>query len=448
MWFSMLVMVALVVGGEVSGAEVVAGPMVGHTTTTSAKIWLETDKASAFEIAYWTNPGGRTPVERSKVTGRTARDFPHTGTVTLSGLRPNALVHYEVRVDGRTVPARAAQVFYTMPAEHPRANDSTRVAGFSVAFGSCIHPGRLPSQPIFSRALQVRPRAFLFIGDINYMPGRDEGYGSDRETVRYTMAGYHREIRHVADVRALMASTPSYGIWDDHDYGPNNSDRTFAWRDDTLHMHTRYWANPGAGTADTKGVFHSFRIADVEFFMMDDRYHRDPNDAEDRRTMFGDGQVAWLKAGLEASTATFKVIANGNSSVVSGKGGRELWDNFGTERDDFLKWMFDAGIEGVFFLAGDWHVGTLNRLHRPQDAYPLYELLSSNASVRNLSPAGSGSGWDGHDQSAASIYRGFNFGLLTFRGPKGEREAVLQIVGESGEAVITRTLEEADLSID
>ena len=125
-----------------------------------------------------------------------------------------------------------------------------------------------------------------------------------------------------------------------------------------------------------------------------------------------------------------------------------VWDNFGTERDDFLSWMFAEGISGVFFLAGDWHVGTLNRLYRPQDGYPLYELLSSNASVRNLPinpPSIESSG--GHNQSAAEIYRGYNFGLLTFSGEKGSRRVALQIVNEDGDVVIHRSLREQDLSI-
>ena len=245
-----------------------------------------------------------------------------------------------------------------------------------------------------------------------------------------------------------MASTPSYSIWDDHDYGPNNSDRTFKWRDETLDVFNHYWANPSAGTAETNGIFTTFQIADAAFFLMDDRYNRDPNDAEDRKAMFGDGQVAWLKSKLKASTATFKVIANGNSMAVDGKNGRELWDNFGTERDDFLEWMFDEKISGVFFLAGDWHVGTLNRLYRPQDKYPIYELLSSNASVRNrpINPPNSERP-GGHHQSASDFYRGYNFGLLTFSGDKGSRTVALQIVNDDGDVIVHRLLRQEHLMV-
>jgi alkaline phosphatase D len=446
--FRMIAAILLVATGSVHSAELIAGPMVGHTTTTTSTIWVETDKSAKVEVEYWMNPGGTMAISRSSAIGRTSKTFPHTTKIDLIGLRPAALIHYQVRIEGRTVPALSPQVFWAMPAEYPKTDDSTQVSSFSVAFGSCIHPGRLPVQPMFNQVLQMRPRAFLFIGDTNYMPGRAEGYETDRETVRYAMAGYHREVRHISEVRALMATTPSYSIWDDHDYGPNNSDRTFKWRGDTLDMFNRYWANPGAGLAETKGIFNTFQIADVGFFLLDDRYHRDPNDAPDRTTMFGVEQVAWLKAQLKASTATFKVIANGNSTMVDGKGGRELWDNFGTERDDFLKWMFDEEISGVFFLAGDWHVGTLNRLNRPQDGYPLYELLSSNASVRNrpISPPTIESA-GGHHQSAADFYRGYNFGLLTFSGEKASRTAALQIINEDGDVIIHRLLKQQDLVV-
>lgn len=129
-------------------------------------------------------------------------------------------------------------------------------------------------------------------------------------------------------------------------------------------------------------MFHSFQIADVEFFLLDDRYHRDPNFAEDRATMLGAGQLSWVKENLKSSSATFKVI--GNCGSLTSYFATEAWSQFGSERDDFLEWMFSEGITGVFFISGDWHVGTLNRLHRPQDGYPLYELVSFNTAVNSV----------------------------------------------------------------
>jgi alkaline phosphatase D len=444
---NVLIAVAVcVLGTEVHAAELIAGPMVGHTTTTSADIWIETEKPAKIQVDYWSiGPGERRVLVRSQVRGQTSKTYPHTGTVTLTGLGPRSRVHYEVRIDGRVIRPLSPQTFLTMPAE-VSSRDPEAIAQFMVAFGSCLNPTTQPLQPIFKEAIQHRPVAFLFIGDINYMPGSPSHYETDRETVRWTVAGYHREARHVPEVRALMASTPSYGIWDDHDFGPNDSDRTFKFRDDALDMYRRYWPNTGGGTATTKGVFHSFKIADVEFFMLDDRYHRDPNKADDRSTMFGAEQLDWLKSGLKASTATFKVIANGNSMVVDFNRRAELWDNFGTERDDFFKWIFDQDITGAFFIAGDWHVGTLNKHYAEGHDYPLFELLSSNAGVRvdpiSVLPK---TGWRNNRQSDAKLFRGYNFGTLSFSGKKGERQVALRIVDEHGKVQIEQVLGEDDL---
>ena len=443
----LILAVLMLIPTRMMAAELLAGPMISHTTTSSAIIWVETDAPAKVTVDYWTQTGRAMTITRAAVETMTSESYPHTGTITLNGFMQNTRVHYAISVNGKQVRALVPQVFRTMPAMQPRRNDSTYVADFSVGFGSCLNPGTQPMQPAFSEVLQHRPNAFLFIGDINYMPGRSSHYGKDPDPVRYAMAGYHREVRHVPEIRALMATTPSYGIWDDHDYGPNNSDRTFSYREETLELYRRYWPNSGGGTSQTKGIFHKFRISDVEFFMLDDRYHRDPNEAEDRKTMFGQGQIDWLKASLKASTATFKVIANGNSMVVDFKGRGERWDNFGTERDDFLKWMFAEGITGVVFIAGDWHVGTLNRLYREgQDTYPLFELLSSNAAVRTdpivQRPR---SGWRGNPQSIATVYPGFNFGLLNFSGPKGNRQLNMKIVDKDGNVQIKYVLQERDL---
>lgn len=431
---------SLLLNTQTQAAELIAGPMVGHTTPTTAKIWVETDSPTDVQITYWANAGNK-PIWKGSARGKTSKDAPHTAAVTLTNLAPNAQVHYEVRLKKRVIRPLSPQVFYTLPQEP----SGDKGANFMVAFGSCMNPSTVPYQPIWHKAVQFRPTAFLYIGDINYLPSPEMEFGNDQSLARETMAVYHRDVRHLSGVRTLMATTPSYGIWDDHDYGPNNSDKTFKWREDTLDLYNKYWANPSAGLPDTKGIFYKFKIADAEFFMLDNRYHRDNVKDENRTTMLGQKQLAWLKESLLKSTATFKIIVQGGSSVVDGKG--ELWSHWGTERDDFLTWMFGEKISGVFFLAGDWHVGTLNRLHRPQDEYPLYELLSSNSGVRKEPIAQDptyGSG--GHNQSAAIMYRGYNFGALSFAGKKGERTVSLQIIDEDGHVQIHRRLSEKDLS--
>jgi alkaline phosphatase D len=52
---------------------------------------------------------------------------------------------------------------------------------------------------------------------------------------------------------------------------------------------------------DNPGTYYRFSYGDIEFFMLDDRYYRSPNGAEDdgTKTMLGDKQWQWLKHGLK-----------------------------------------------------------------------------------------------------------------------------------------------------
>lgn len=414
-------------------AQLLSGPVVGHTTSSTASIWVETDMPADVSVHYWTDAGAQ-PMVRSVARQRTSSEAPYVGVIKVEGLPARAQVFYELEINGRPIRPETAQSFYMMPAPES-------VPSLKIAFTSCMNPNRVPLQPIWTQIAVFRPDVLLLIGDNNYMPSRPEAYETDEATVAYAMSRYHRYLRDLPGLRSVLSSTPTYAIWDDHDFGPNNSDRTFRWRELSLDFFKKYWPNPAAGTANTPGVFFSFKIADIEFFMVDGRYHRDPNNAPDRKTMLGPGQLAWLKDQLKASTATFKVIVNGHTMTIDRKGTGEYWANFGTEREDFLNWMFSEGIEGVFFLSGDWHVGSLSRVDFSDKGYPLFELISSNAGVRpieaddhqysyNRQVAGHNRRFDGPVINDISDY---NFGLLEFAGDKNNRTVTMKLIDHRGE---------------
>lgn len=430
-----------------SAGQLLSGPMVSHTTSSMASIWVETEHPAEVKVNYWVESGSE-PIYLAVAEGRTAEDAPHTGTILLKDLPARGLVHYELEIDGRAVRPQTVQSFIVMPEEEA-------VSNFKVAFASCINIIRVPLQPIWTQVAIYRPDALFLIGDNNYMPMRPAAYDAPETTVKFALGRYHRYLRDVPGLRSVLATTPTYGIWDDHDFGPNNSDRTFKWRDLSLDLFKKYWPNPGAGTGETAGIFHSFTIADVEFFMLDDRYHRDPNEAADRTTMLGSGQLVWLKEQLKASTATFKVLVNGHTMTIDREDSGEYWANFGTEREDFFNWMFSEKINGVFFLSGDWHVGSLSRIDFSKEGYPLYELISSNAGVHsvegdahqyrhNRQVAGHNRRFDG---PIVNDLLDYNFGLLEFEGEKGNRSVILQLIDDRGEVRVAHRLTETDLTI-
>ena len=88
----------------------------------------------------------------------------------------------------------------------------------------------------------------------------------------------------VPELQPLMRSTAMFAIWDDHDFGPNNSDRTWKWKDVAFEVFREYF--PGDyGLPGAAGCFHKFSWGDIDVFMLDDRSFRDPNKHPYRETM-------------------------------------------------------------------------------------------------------------------------------------------------------------------
>ena len=166
---------------------------------------------------------------------------------------------------------------------------------------------------------------------------------------------YYTAHRLTGGWRELAAHSPIYAIWDDHDFGPNDSDGTQAGKEESLRIFKEYWANPACGEPGNPGCYYTFTRGDVQFFMLDCRYHRSPNKAPDgpEKTMLGPKQLEWLKRELSASQARIKILSTGSEWETYSQ--KDSWASFLTERDAFFAWIDQQKIEGIILLSGDRH---------------------------------------------------------------------------------------------
>ena len=133
-------------------------------------------------------------------------------------------------------------------------------------------------------------------------------------------------------------------------------------------------------------VERKFQRGEVEFFMVDGRYHRSPDNAPDdeKKRMLGDEQFAWLLDGLKASKAKFKVIASGSTLQHSKVDG---WRIYTFSRHRLFDSLKEHGISGVVYCSGDIH-NSMVVVHPESErvGYPLVEVISSGvANSKNLS---------------------------------------------------------------
>ena len=418
-----------------------AGPMLGWVALRSAAVWVQTERPARVQLRVV--PEGRPGAAFLSAPRESREEEDCALTVVLQGLAPGTTYAYELYLDGRRAD-RPWPLRLSTPPLHPQdPPDVTLMAG-SCAYvheAAYEHPAR-PAPAgyrIFQTMAAERADAMLWLGDNVYL----------REVDYDAPAGIFARYRHdraLPELQPLLAAMPQLAIWDDHDYGPNDGDRTYALKDVALAAFQRYWPAPARGLPDTPGVFQRTSLGDVDLFLLDDRYHRDPDrwpEGPEKRFL-GPGQLAWLQGALLGSRATWKLIAGGNQFLNPGSR-YETMARYPHEQAALLDWIVSRRIEGVVFLSGDRHHGELLRLDRP-GGYPLYELTTSplTSGVHTFGPENPE--WQNGLRVPETLVMQRNYGLLRFSGPRGERRLAFELRAEGGELLWRREVARRELT--
>ena len=304
---------------------------------TSAKIWVRTNISAQVQLEYSTSPEFVGSVLSEEIA--TAQSIDFTGKIRLPGLNPQTLYFYRVKADGSVLPG--IYQFRTSPWD-------SAVKPFSVAVLSDFKRG---AAPVYAQVAQEVPAFIIFLGDFDH---------SDPATLS-KMREMHRRMRGSesqagTSFMKYIRPFPFYHVWDDHDFGVDSADKTFYGKADALRAFREYFPTPALPSSD--GIWHNFRYAQAEFFMLDLRSQRDPNNTPDGpgKSILGSAQKAWLKDGLLNSTAQWKFLMSSVSFNPATKP-KDSWGAFQTERTELVNFIQAHQITGVIVISEDLHSG-------------------------------------------------------------------------------------------
>lgn len=347
-----------VLAATIGAPRLLEGPMIGATMPDGFTVWSRTSGTFGMVVEYASDRSFSDIKATAAIPATLENDL--VTQIRVTGLKPDTDYWYRVKGDGiedrhRPLPFRVRTA--------PVAARPIRIA-----FGSCARVQLDDRQPVFEAIAATEPDLFLWLGDNIYADSDAEPAFTDN---------YGRQ-RSVDSLQPLLRSVPQLAIWDDHDFGYNDSDGANPAKAMTLRLFKRWWANPAAGLPDTPGVFFRHSFGPVDIFMLDGRYHRDSPSAPDgpAKTMLGAGQKAWLKRELKASRAMFKILVSGTgwSSAKRGEG----WGAYQDERNELLDFIRDNKVSGCFGISGDVHMGEANCVPwSEKGGYDFYDLASS-----------------------------------------------------------------------
>ena len=269
----------------------------------------------------------------------------------------------------------------------PGEQVSFTFSAWSCAGNNTLNPGALPyvsNHPVLDTITDRKPHFNIQMGDIHYANISTSGEAAYRTAYDGLLNRLDtpRMSRHLAQV-------PQEYIWDDHDYGPNDSDKDTPGRMAVANVFREYV--PHRPLPESGAIYRSWQTGRVLHIMTDTRYHRDPNGTPNgpNKTMLGPAQKQWLSDVLANSTAEYLIWHCPSQWMTDGE---DNWGNFSYDRDQILSILEAPNGDSskdwthrMFMTTGDAHMivmddGTGNRWGN----FPVFYCASVDSNGGNL----------------------------------------------------------------
>ncbi len=406
------------------GELLLSGPMVGYCDFREALLWVQTNGPANVQFEY-TATDEPTRVLRTGVY-QTQPALAYTARLVADQVQPGKTYTYKLLLNGQEVSRPYPLTFQTPPLWQFR----TDPPNMKIALGSCVYVNDQaydrPGTPyggqyeILEKIHEQKPDMMLWLGDNTYL--READWNTRTGIIhRYT------HTRHIPEMQALLGSTANYAIWDDHDYGPNDSDWTWRNKDLTLEAFRLFWGNPSYGVPGVGGITTTFDWGDAQFFVVDNRSFRTPNNKiTEERTLLGETQLKWLVDALISSQARFKFVCIGGQVINSA----DVYETYAAlapaERNYLLNTIAAEGIKNVIFLTGDRHHSELSMWKG--NGITIYDFTSSPLTSGSHNAADE----PNRHRVKDSHFGIRNFGTMEISGPRLERQLVFRFFDAAG----------------
>lgn len=348
------------------------GPIIGHVTTTSARIWMRGQpivrgEKGVGKIGLFLY---ETLTHSQEIELLPGNDY--CGVADFDNLKPDS--HYEIACVCEPHLQRGS--FRT----------DTETGSLRFAIGSCrylfwdnfLRRDGLLGDKIFESILHGHEKNnldfFLFLGDQIYADPLN--FLWQLRSLREYYSAYRTAFSQ-PHLSRLLSHVPSYMILDDHEI-MNNWSRDFlprykiryeaAMQAYKAYQHSR---NPGPRAGQ---YFYTFYKKGFPFFVLDTRTERLKH-----REMIGHGQMRSLKDWLyEHKQSSVRFVGTSVAFFPGDRHGKDGWSSYENQREEILNYIRTEKIGPTVFLAGDYHASCLSHMVSAEDSgFNVVSVVSS-----------------------------------------------------------------------
>jgi hypothetical protein len=353
---------------------------VGATTPSAATFAVVVDGGGPVRIAVSESPD----MSAAVFTVPSAVDAQGAARVSVAGLDPDTSYWWQVEDNGVLDTSETGR-FRTHPGIGTAASFAVACIGDAgltpvVPGVAGLAPDRLSNHPAFDlvRTHPASPLMVAHLGDLHYYDlGSDQHGivgGGSLDNYRTAYADVLAQPRQ----HQLYREIPWVYLWDDHDFGPDNSDGTLAAKGNAAQAYRE--RTPHYTLAEESGpIYHKFQVGRILFVASDTRYERSPSADPDgpSKTMLGASQKAWLADLLASSTARALVWLMPTPWLGAID---DTWGGYATERAELVEMLGDLGwLQRMVMVSADVHALALASSGQPHGGFPILQCASIDA---------------------------------------------------------------------
>ena len=342
-------------------------------------------------------------------------------SIEATGLSPDTQYHYAFEVDSTldTTLQGKARTFGTEGQPY----------SFSFWFASCAgndSATRDSNHAVFDSIRLHEPTFGVHLGDIHYwdIGSNLHGYEGPPWDVLFR-DGYDTGVLGQSRQQDLYRNVPIAYIWDDHDYGPNDSDSTSPSRDEaclTYRERVPHYTLPAGVGAEP--IYQTFVCGRVRFILTDGRSERSPKGDTDNssKRVHGGAQDIWLENLLETATEPLIIWAQPYPWIADAESGADHWGGYTTERAEIASVIdeVDGLSDRLVMISGDMHALAYDTGQNNQ--WGGFRVLQ--AAAIDATPSQKGGPY-----TQGPLDEWYQFGLLTIDDPGGTEPITVTFSG-------------------
>lgn len=380
------------------------GPILGHTTTDTVRIWIRGDFMTHVErplrchgVARVQHPDG---TWSPHIAWPLRPGFDFTGVGVIQGLSAGTGYTYQAGVvhhSGEPEAICQLDLCWDHIPTHTARTAPPSAQPISFVFGSCRYMLRLLGgwlgddrgdkafRSIRAQIAEgVTTDLFMMLGDQIYAD--DLGPVAPDKTLEAFRLRYRQAFTE-PHIRALMAQVPTYMMLDDHELANDwRQDRALADPESRLlflaatQAYESYQAIVGpafdpALKRPPRPYWYTFQHGAASFFALDTRTERFAD--LDPPHIISEVQMSALLKWL-SETEGLKFVISPVPFFPDPKGNADKWGGFHSQRRQILEHIRSQRLSPVFFLSGDLHASLVARLEvEGEPDFQVYSLVSS-----------------------------------------------------------------------